>query len=156
MTTIAYRDGVLAVDSRATRANEIVPYPVDKLFRMPDGSLVAGAGQVDGLLAAVEWIANRCKGEPPDFKNTTIVHLMHDRLLEYVNAPLPVPIPLDAFDSWGSGSSFAIAGMHCGLTAEAAVELACKCDGMSAPPVVSDRVTAPARKPRRTGPGRRK
>lgn len=44
MTTIAYRDGILAGDSRITRGEVLLPAGQKKLFRLPDGSIAGTTG----------------------------------------------------------------------------------------------------------------
>ncbi len=50
MTTIAYRDGILAGDGRVSDADGHIWRDNDrKVFKLPDGSLFAGAGAEEGL-----------------------------------------------------------------------------------------------------------
>src|SRR5262245_57719192 len=44
MTTIAYKDGILASDSRLSEFTSITTDKCEKLYRLPDGSLYAFAG----------------------------------------------------------------------------------------------------------------
>jgi 20S proteasome alpha/beta subunit len=47
MTTIAYKDGVLASDSRATEGMTIISSNCKKVFRLSNGALYGGAGDCD-------------------------------------------------------------------------------------------------------------
>ena len=44
MTTIAYRNGVLAADGLGTRGSWLLPGKAQKLFRMKDGGMAAITG----------------------------------------------------------------------------------------------------------------
>lgn len=46
MTTIAYKDGVLASDSRVSNGGFIFPGSYQKIFVLPDGSLFGAVGSV--------------------------------------------------------------------------------------------------------------
>jgi ATP-dependent protease HslVU (ClpYQ) peptidase subunit len=62
VTTIAYRDGVLAGDTRVVSEDTVLPVRERKIFRLPDGSLIAAAGDAEQgelLLRAMR------KGYPP-------------------------------------------------------------------------------------------
>lgn len=64
MTTIAYRDGVLAADSRATAGDNIIG-DIDKIARNVAGDLAGAAGLASYNYAFLEWFRNGEHGEPP-------------------------------------------------------------------------------------------
>jgi ATP-dependent protease HslVU (ClpYQ) peptidase subunit len=63
MTTIAYRDGVMAADTQATWSDTVSR--VHKLHRLPCGGVMAGCGTYPEVLRAVEWVKAGRKGKPP-------------------------------------------------------------------------------------------
>lgn len=154
MTTIAYKDGVLAADSRATRGNTIVPGVTPKLHRMSDGSVATSCGTTANGRAFIRWLDAGKEGKAPDLDKGTVIHLQADgKVFEYWDEhPVQTHGP---FEAWGSGADFALAAMHLGFNAEDAVKAACKCDTGSAEPVFTMRLElpspapAPAAKPNR-------
>ena len=79
MTTIAYRAGVLASDSRETVGEEIIRDDATKIHRLPDGSLYAGAHtseQIELVRLAV------LKGEelPDHLDEPIVLKVLHDDL----------------------------------------------------------------------------
>lgn len=56
MTTICWDGKVLAADRMATYGD--FKHPVTKIWRLPDGSLVGGAGEYSFILAMVEWLGD--------------------------------------------------------------------------------------------------
>ncbi|RWI35397.1 hypothetical protein [Mesorhizobium sp.] len=146
MTTIAYRDGILAVDSRSTRGNTIVPGACAKLVRMKDGSVATGCGTKGNIAAFIRWLDDGKEGKPPKLDKSTIVHLQADgRVFEYWDEnPVETTGP---FEAWGSGADFALGCLWAGLSAEEAVRAACKCDSGSGEPVFTMRVEVPSPAP---------
>src|SRR4249919_1433418 len=63
MTTIAYRDGVMAADTQCTWSDTISR--VNKIHRLPCGGVMAGCGSYPEVLRAVEWVRGGRKGKPP-------------------------------------------------------------------------------------------
>lgn len=139
MTTIAYRDGVLAVDSMCGRGSTITPGAYHKLVRLPDGSVAAGCGAVPIINLIIGWIASGCPDEMPEMdENSSVVHLGNDGIVtEYCH--LGASYTQGEFDAWGSGFEPALAAMWCGKSAEEAVKIACKVDKNSAEPIFTMR-----------------
>ena len=63
MTTIAYRDGVMAADSAVITGHQTRVARVRKVHRCPDGTLIGGAGAAWAIQAVWAWFD---KGEPED------------------------------------------------------------------------------------------
>lgn len=66
MTTIAYRDGIMASDSRCTRGDQIVPGTYQKIYRLPDGALFAFCGSTSLEMRILEALMD--DEDVPPFK----------------------------------------------------------------------------------------
>lgn len=101
VTTIAYRWGVLAADSRAMLGGWKAPYEVTKLFRLPDGSVAGVCGGLADSEAFIRWLA---EGEPedgrPTIEDSTVVRLLKDGSLIIYECGGSFPIKTD-FGAWG-------------------------------------------------------
>ncbi len=155
MTTITYRNGVLAADSRVTVDSEAGGsrnFICEKLFRKsipgPDGTaeevILATAGDSSSGMVFVDWYGS---GQPPpellvtgeaDF---TVLILKRDGLYEVDAWCRPIKI-LDEFYAVGSGTKAALGAMHMGASAQRAVEIACRIDPYSAPPIITMRLNS--------------
>ncbi len=154
MTTIAYKNGVLAADSRVTDKGDIIA-SMEKVIRLPSGALYAEAGDDDDrdlvrLLAKVRTFNQlpsrrkllnlqldclallvlpngelyRIQIDRPDGKET----------LDWEAAITPVPSGVSAV---GTGKEYALGAMAAGKSAVQAVAIACKFDSRSGLPVRS-------------------
>lgn len=132
MTTIAYRDGVLAADSQLTRAGVIQGH-VKKILKTPQGYLVGACGTYIRCLQFLNWALLDDWDNPVQIENerdTTFsgivvnpkgwIHDYDDTGVMYrVRAP---------WYSMGSGWLVAAGRMDGGGTAEEAVRSAIKWD----------------------------
>lgn len=127
MTTIAYRDGVLAADTQISQNDRIIGHAI-KIRRLPDGSLLGFAGdtsvgqkllQVEDHAQALHFQFDKDAGDGILVSPTGEVH--H---LEY-NGHCQVT---GDYFATGSGWQIALGAMAAGLTARGAVELAIKHD----------------------------
>jgi hypothetical protein len=145
VTTIAYREGILAADSQYTYESEAGghrKHPCPKLYRKEtkDGAPVIIATQGDGSagLVFVDWYGTGKKppriltDNLPDF---TCLVLKRDGLYEYDAYCRPYKIELE-FYAIGSGAKAALGAMHMGASAERAVEVACEIDPYTMRPIV--------------------
>jgi 20S proteasome alpha/beta subunit len=122
MTTIVYRDGVLAADARVVSKDFIYPEVVEKIFRLPDGSLLGIAGQVsnyDEIRAAVMENPN----DLPKFKNNSMIRITPDGTIWHEDGGvfLKTNAPYMAI---GSGEPYAWGALAVGASAEKAVAVA--------------------------------
>lgn len=145
MTTIAYRNGVLAADSRTTLETEgggARMFLCEKLFRktvpIHGECIIATAGESTPGMVFVDWYG---KGEPPvdnfiigeaDF---TCLVLQKDGLWEFDGWCRGIKI-IDEFYAIGSGAKAALGAMHMGASSFKAVEVACKVEHYSGLPIV--------------------
>jgi hypothetical protein len=143
VTTVAYRDGVLATDSRGVSGDIIADNHCQKLFVMQDGSLVAAAGNYSLIWAFVNWMYEGDeKVDRPEVRERDTAVIIHldaaGRLWEFEGhdwAPCVAP-----FYAWGSGAMAALAAMHLGATAEEAVLTAIQVDPNSGGAVQAKRL----------------
>lgn len=140
MTTIAFRDGVIAADSRSTIETEAggsTKHVCAKLFRktIKEGRktfdvIIGTAGEVGPALVYLDWYGT--PGDPPrvlldhdpDF---TCLILRPDGLFEVDKFCRPDKV-LEPFYAIGSGRKEALAVMHHGGSAVDAVRIAAKID----------------------------
>lgn len=157
MTTIAFRKGVLAADSRTTIETEGGGgrmFLCEKLFRKAvtingvlEEVIIATAGESSPGMVFLDWFGSG--QEPPDRlidgeADFTCLVLQKDGLYEYDAWCRGVKI-MDEFYAVGSGAKAALAAMHMGASAAKAVEVACRIDYYSGPPVITMRLKPDAK-----------
>lgn len=147
MTTVAYRDGVIAVDTLGV-SNSGMIRETKKLHRI-HGAIIGLSGVYDDCLTFVDWwerghdmaalpqfILYRGAEDAPDFHAIVLdaagVYLWTEHF-----QPSPIHEP---FFSLGSGAMAARAAMHMGASAERAVEVAMKVDLHTGGRVESERL----------------
>lgn len=140
MTTIAYRDGILAADSASWDANGIYFGRTRKIHKLADGSLLAGAGSNSMLLRVVNWLNHDC--DFPDVDPEKETDRFQGLLIEpgrrvfYMDQSLEQSEFVDLpFVAIGSGRELALGAMAMGATAREAVMIACQFDAHSRGPV---------------------
>lgn len=150
MTTICYRDGIMAADTRATVTSEAGGarvQRVDKLYRVKTfnhGVAIVGlaGGSFDGL-AFLDWLVSKEKDPPSRLidgeADFTALVLNKAGLFEYDKWCRPERV-LEAFHSVGSGAKAALGALHMGASARRAVAIACRIDPYTALPIVTMRL----------------
>jgi len=132
MTTIAVRGGVMAADSQCT--GEYIGR-VCKIHRLPDGTLVGGAGNAAAVYAAVIWLQSGRQGEAPDIEEACLLFLKPDHSIWYASARWPEFPITDEYAAIGSGAVAAQAAMYLGRSAASAVSVACALDESTSAPI---------------------
>lgn len=126
MTTIAFRDGIIASDGLATYGDSKVPADMRKLFCLTDGS-VAGVSGSEGLWRRVlAWIeSDRVEPQPSatDDNRYTVAVLKPNGDVEIFEDGYHFIEPSD-FMAYGSGQAAALGALHAGCSAEEAVRIA--------------------------------
>lgn len=155
MTTIAYKDGVLATDSRATwdghiKSNCIKMWRTQSKVEPVKGQvLLAGAGDLYAFLLFKDWLETGGEpnlhirmvpgndGDGNDF-DAFIVHKSGIYACNYLCRIEPIYM-----DQWahGSGRLAALAAMACGKSAIEAVRIAARFDAYTGGRVVSMTLT---------------
>ncbi|MCS0459313.1 hypothetical protein [Rhizobium favelukesii] len=135
MTTIAYRDGVMAGDSRVTYDGSLQGL-VTKVFKSSRGDLVGLCGDTSALPTLKVWAEEKhCRGKIPDFgEDNSVIWVQPDGtayILEHGTA-CEIQGP---FFAVGSGHAFAKGAMAAGCDAETAVSIAVTFDAHSGGPV---------------------
>lgn len=135
MTTIAYRDGVLAADSLVTLGGTKVHGSYQKIRRIGD-YLIGTAGSVAACQAFVEWLKSGDDAHaPPKGEYGALIVDPRGRVREIENGSV-LPAPRGAkFFALGSGGPFALAAMYAGASATEAVKIAAKIDTNTGLPV---------------------
>lgn len=131
MSVIAWDGKTLASDKRACIGTLIMT--TTKIFRSRD-ALVAYAGSADGGEEMLAWFS--AGSDPEKFPVSQrdkdswaglLVVWPNGDIWKYESTPYPVKFHSQIF-AIGSGRDFALAAMHCGKTAEEAVNVACVFD----------------------------
>lgn len=134
MTTIAYRDHVLAADTQVT-SNGMIDGRCIKIRRM--GPLLVAAGGAGSLCHQFfDWVKAGLHGDSPftgkEDGNGAIIMPDHRIVFWTGHGGTTVQGP---FWAMGSGERFAIGAMHTGASAEEAVLAACQADVYSSAPI---------------------
>lgn len=136
MTTIAFRDGIMAADTQETDGNDS-QHRCKKLFRCtdPKGKRVI-LGTAGGSFSGMIYVDHFRTGKP---RPTTIEYIYEDedfhiliwdgkKLFEVNWLWRPIQVPRPKFFAIGSGAPAALGAMHMGATAKEAVAVAKKID----------------------------
>lgn len=132
MTTIAYKDGILAADTQLTYDGHIKGTSVFKIRHLPSGVLFAGAGNVKEILMAENFYSQKdweqkLDEAPPIKKSFEAIVVSKGRVLTLNQTLLP-DIMADKFCACGSGWKLAHAAMAMGLGAEDAIKFTATLD----------------------------
>lgn len=135
MTTIAWRDGVLCADKKASQDGSA--YKTTKLFRTKTHAL-AFAGDLGMGLLFVKWWKGGREGECPlalemgqdDTTSVLVMNLDTGVCAQWESPGVAIAIE-DSFCAVGSGQDLAVGAMSFGATAIEAVECACEWDNSS-------------------------
>lgn len=136
MTTIAYKNGVLAADSRAYSGQRMPIGEKDKIHRLRDGSIFGvSTASVGGDALVRAWIEDGCRPAdkdqpiPGDF---VLILVKPNGELFYAKDNLSLTGPLDApYIAVGTGAEYAMGAMEMGADACTAVEVATRLDPFS-------------------------
>jgi len=125
MTTIAYKNGVIAYDSRRTCDGRIVTDNADKK-RERDGHVFFGCGSTSDILNLIDaFFGAKIEGEC----DAQVIAVFEGRVTEIIwSEGRLLKYPVDHEYAIGSGSDNAITAMDMGATAAEAVEMAMKRD----------------------------
>ena len=134
MTTIAYRDGVLAYDSGMV-CDHIRVGKTHKAW-IHKGFIVSGCGYAADLYAFRDWFCRGMKGDGPEPRDEgTLILITPERTVLIREAPGWI-VGNSPFYAWGSGFAVAMGAMAAGASALRAVEIACEHDVYSQGPVM--------------------
>lgn len=140
MTTIAYRNGVMAADSRAYSGDKVPIGSKAKIHRLDDGGLLGITSTVVGLPERfVEFVNSGLdpsyKEGAPDDPHLSALWVKPNGDVMYFAGWLPTGPVIADYYAIGSGEQYALAAMCLGYGPEAAVTVACEFDIWSAEPI---------------------
>ena len=129
MTTIAYRDGVLAADSQVT-CGSWRDGTMTKICKRGD-VFAAGCGNAGAVRSFLDWFRSGMIGAPPqmptDGDDETSCYIFRGRRLLAWEGNRWMTSQADYY-AFGTGGRFARGAMEMGATPETAVGVACKID----------------------------
>lgn len=124
MTTIAYRDGILAADGRTTYGDTIFTDHSKKIHRLSDGALFALCGDVAYVQPMLDALEDD-DVDLPQGEGFTAVIVEKDGKVRLYEGKGGF-IALDAsYYAFGSGEEYAMGAMDMGASAHDAVRVAC-------------------------------
>lgn len=128
MTTIAYRNGVIAGDSMVGSGGLILG-AARKVVRGPNGELAGACGEACDAAAALTWVeSGMVTPAPALLEGTELMIAMPDGAMLFLDRDRPLyPISAEFF-ALGSGPHIAMGAMAAGASAEDAVRIACVYD----------------------------
>lgn len=124
MTTIVYRDGVMAADGRVTTGQLIVTDTCKKITKLSDGALFALAGEDHLEQNLIEWLEEADGGTaPPQGKDFTAILVDTSGNLSVFTGSGDRFVPWNdiAYAAFGSGADVAYGALEMGATADQAV-----------------------------------
>lgn len=133
MTTVVYRNGVMAGDRRAYGGDKTPVGSKTKIQRLQDGTLFGCSSNNVGADAMLRrWIEAGCPAPEsgdlkPDSFELILVRPSGEVFMANGNLDLTGPLEAD-FYAIGSGSQYALGAMAMGAGPERAVEIACDMD----------------------------
>lgn len=129
MTTIAYRDGVLAADTGACAGDSRLGY-VQKIARDKRGALAGAAGYATYVSTFLAWFRNGCRGGPPQAEDSDRGVIFHPtgKIVIYEKGGRGSFEMEAAYFAMGSGKPEALGAMFAGADAATAVQAAIEHD----------------------------
>lgn len=152
MTTVVFRDGILAADSLGCSGTNKLPGAFQKLWRLEDGSLVGGAGDYHRIANSIA-VAKAPSEIPPlaEYDGTEILCVRPDRSLVLCSKGLFTELGHPIFYAIGSGAAIALGALHSGATAEQAILATSYVDIFTDHRVQTLSLGGPVQKPTRAG-----
>lgn len=135
MTTLAFRNGVLAADRRSISSGWIKGVAVTKIFKAEDGRLIGLCGEYAAVYPFAQWLllTNRSQGDKPKIGKDEgmVIEICPDGMIFVHTDTGYHPAEGSEFFAWGSGFPAALAAMIMGADAVRAIEVACMLDNCS-------------------------
>lgn len=163
MTTVAYKDGVMASDSRATEDDEYIVGSVQKVWKLPNGALYGSAGDSDdrvlrdilGKIPTTFFPQTLREAHFPsvnelseDTSDVSAIFVFPDGDVWMIGTKKNAEVVnvKSSFCAIGSGKKFALGAMFNGVDAKAAVKTAMAFDICSGGDVQSVSIEEPRAK----------
>lgn len=135
MTTIAYRDGILAADTRGFSGASTPIGNKLKIHRLKDNSLIGISTSTPGFSEMfINWMNDddELKDTPHSEPDFVALHITEQGVFYYCNYYIPSgPITADYY-AVGSGCQYAYGAFAMGASAEEAIRAAMEFDGFTA------------------------
>ena len=122
MTTIAYRDGILASDSRLTFKSNVTTDKCKKIWRLSDGTLFGASGDNEGGLALLKALKDGREIGPKSDREFCGVRIIPKGRIYTTEGLVWARWP-EPFIAIGSGGKYARAAMLAGASAVEAVRI---------------------------------
>jgi hypothetical protein len=127
VSTLVYRSGVLASDTRGSTGRCIAPDHIQKIFELDDGRLAGFVGYISIGASFIRALAKGSADLPELGEDTQVVVVLPGgRVRVYESGGWYEH--RGRFGAWGSGEPAALGALHVGATAEQAVAAAMKVD----------------------------
>ena len=143
MTTICFRNGILAADTRAYSGGKAPIGQKTKIFHNAELKLACGCSTTAVGFGERFWMWLTGAIGDKDFKDSqpedafTALTIQDGEVFIYENSPFPTgPLTADYF-AIGSGRDIALGAMEMGASAPEAVRVACKHDVWTAEPIMA-------------------
>lgn len=156
MTTLAYKDGILATDTQIV-FSDVLKATTTKIWEPQKGIVLSCAGDHYCEWRAIQFFSdpNWLGREPIDFRDGDFAGFLFVEGTPYILTGCTAPIPLlDPYFAIGSGAYFAHAAMGMGATAEESVREAMKYDIHTGGNIVT-KIIAPSSDTASTPPAKR-
>lgn len=140
MTTIVYRNGVMAGDTavfdRGTYCGEM-----RKVYKH-DGWLLGGAGAVSEMVQFRDWFLDNREGKPPEVKadQSEFMIVSPTGVVHWCGSAQSMCEMTGTFFAIGSGFEVAVGAMAHGATALQAIEIAADLNNMTRRPIIVERL----------------
>jgi hypothetical protein len=121
VTTIAFRDGVMAGDTLVADDEVRFPCHERKVFRLRDGSLVGLCGDLAQTQGFINWLRRGMPGECPPFDKSDAMIVRGDRALTFCEGGRFSTLTGVPYVALGSGRLLALGCLWHGGTAVEAV-----------------------------------
>lgn len=143
MTTVAYKNGVMAADHGVAIGDTIIISNTPKITMRSDGAMCGVSGSLSFGCAFMEWFHGFEKGERPLGRHDNGHHALDraiivrtdDSIESYESGDLDIAILTPEYYAMGSGRDIAIGALAWGADPEGAVMMAVKHDAYTRLPI---------------------
>lgn len=124
MTTIAFKDGVMAGDTQENWGG--TPIPAKKVYKL-GGALFGTSGSAEFAYVFYDWLKSGLPRREPYGEENVCALVYANGLFYFLERFIPIPVN-KPFWAIGSGAEYALAAMELGKSAEDAVRTAIELD----------------------------
>lgn len=128
MTTIVYRDGILAADSQTTVGKFALTNDSLKISKLKNGGYFAGSGTVCEIKMLFDWYNNGKRHGSESKQLNCIALVIEKEKIFILYGDLYKFEVKESYVAIGSGRDFAYGALYMGATAKEAVKAACRFD----------------------------